>query len=79
MNINKDIKNALENYISEQDREEANNFTEYFNELSESHKSHIVKILLGKKIIKKDEKTGKLTKGDHEDVKAALSKIGIKN
>lgn len=79
LNINEDIKNALENYISEQDKEETDNFVEYFGSLSESHKSHIVKILLGKNIIKKDDKTGKILKGDPDEVKNALKKIGIKS
>lgn len=46
--------------------------------LEESRKSHIVKILLGKGIISKDEKTGKIKKGDPSKVKDALSKLGIK-
>jgi len=46
--------------------------------LDESRKSHIVKILLGKGIITKDEKTGKIKRGDPDKVKDALSKFGIK-
>jgi hypothetical protein len=78
MNINEDIKNAIENYISEQDKNEMNSFWEYYGELSESHKSQIVKILLGKKIIKKDA-SGKISHGDPAEVKKALSDIGIKS
>lgn len=78
IDMNKRIKEALDSYISEQERQDVNSFEEFYNELDESRKSHIVKILLGKGIITKDEKTGKISKGDPEKVKAALNKVGVK-
>ena len=55
------------------DFEEIGYFDEYYNSLEETAKSNLVRMLIGKGILKKDPETGKISGDKNVDIKKTLS------
>ena len=77
LNINELIDNAVENYLSEEDKELLQSWDEFYNTLDETRKSNIVRILIGNGVLVKGD-NGKLQKGpNYRKHRSILKKSGI--
>ncbi len=67
---------VLDTNILESERDLIVQWEDLYNDFDESQKSHLIAVLIGKGIIKKEN--GKLTKGDSKKVKETFNSLGIK-
>lgn len=77
INVDELINKAVESYLDEEDKELLKSWDEFYNELDETRKSNIVRILIGNGVLLKGD-NGKLVKGpNYKKHKSILKKTGV--